>query len=531
LRAAAAAECEEGFCSSGRPRLRRRGLRSLQRGCRAPFLRAALRSLACGAQATAGSDGRVLFFDGAGFGGAGGDSVLCPAAAQQVAPPGAPVRALRWLPGAARRAAAEAGCLTGPAPARACRCKGGRVCAARGLVLLGCAGACARPRQSRRCACSFAGLATGSAHCVHEHSTPGVYAQSWCALPAQAACCWWAPTEARWRRCARRLPAAAPLARRPAAPRLPWALRTPRRTRALARRRPPMRRPTPPSRSWRPRRQRRRAAPKACRRRRGARRRARAPPTSRPAAWARTRCARIRPLPRRSAPQPNPLLLAGDGALQAARPPASGCARTASFPGVAAAHQQPLFPYVAMHCTPAAYNMTGARGGRASSSWQRTPCRGHIRRLLPALPSGGACPAQADRTPPSGRVPAGAPAGAPPSPVRARAPAGAPTPAPEHAGAPATAELSLAASGSTASTALSSQARHPACARARGAVWPVAHPGRFFTSSRLGADTRSCGPRRLTCAVMRGVARLSAAAAGGQCSAAACRTPWQARAR
>lgn len=51
-------------------------------------------------QATAGSDGRVLVFDGASFRAAGGSGVACPAAAELVAPPGPAIRVLHWLPGA-----------------------------------------------------------------------------------------------------------------------------------------------------------------------------------------------------------------------------------------------------------------------------------------------------------------------------------------------------------------------------------------------------------------------------------------------
>ena len=51
-------------------------------------------------QATAGSDGRVLFYDSAGFCSAGASGIVCPAAAQLVAAPGPAIRTLHWEPGA-----------------------------------------------------------------------------------------------------------------------------------------------------------------------------------------------------------------------------------------------------------------------------------------------------------------------------------------------------------------------------------------------------------------------------------------------
>lgn len=53
-------------------------------------------------QATAGSDGRVLFYDSAGFCSAGASGIVCPAAAQLVAAPGPAIRTLHWEPGALR---------------------------------------------------------------------------------------------------------------------------------------------------------------------------------------------------------------------------------------------------------------------------------------------------------------------------------------------------------------------------------------------------------------------------------------------
>lgn len=57
-------------------------------------------------QATAGSDGRVLFYDSAGFcsAGASASGIVCPAAAQLVAAPGPAIRTLHWEPGALRGA-------------------------------------------------------------------------------------------------------------------------------------------------------------------------------------------------------------------------------------------------------------------------------------------------------------------------------------------------------------------------------------------------------------------------------------------
>ena len=52
----------------------------------------------CAVQATAGSDGRVLLFDTAIFK-AASSGVASPAAAQQVAPPGAAFSGLHWLAG------------------------------------------------------------------------------------------------------------------------------------------------------------------------------------------------------------------------------------------------------------------------------------------------------------------------------------------------------------------------------------------------------------------------------------------------
>ena len=53
-------------------------------------------------QATAGSDGRVLFYDSAGFCSAGASGIVCPVAAQLVAAHEPAVRTLHWEPGALR---------------------------------------------------------------------------------------------------------------------------------------------------------------------------------------------------------------------------------------------------------------------------------------------------------------------------------------------------------------------------------------------------------------------------------------------
>jgi hypothetical protein len=60
-----------------------------------------LRDTVWALQATAASDGRVLLFDTALFQGGGG--VVSPAAAQQVAAPGATLVGLEWLTGAQTR--------------------------------------------------------------------------------------------------------------------------------------------------------------------------------------------------------------------------------------------------------------------------------------------------------------------------------------------------------------------------------------------------------------------------------------------